>query len=100
MIRICYMLMTVVLIFVLIVFVASIIKTIVDFIVKIVKNRDRKKEEEFFQRQYIDDNFKQQRDDMWDLRCKIANNLYRIENIEEKLNKKETKKNVKKKKRN
>lgn len=67
---------------------------------KIYKHFKRKNEEQFFQRQYIDDNFKQQRDDLCDLRCKVANNLYRIENLEEKLNDKENKKNVKKKKRN
>lgn len=76
----------------------TIIHTIVRYIANVVANRYRKKEEEFFQRQYIDDNFKQQRDGLCDLRCKVANNLYRIENLEEKLNKKETKKNVKKKK--
>jgi predicted P-loop ATPase/GTPase len=78
----------------------AIIHTIVRYIANGVANRYRKKEEEFFQRQYIDDNFKQQRDDICDLRCKVVDNLYRIENLEEKLNKKETKKNVKKKKRN
>lgn len=77
-----------------------IIHTVVRYIANVIAHRYRKKEEEFFQRQYIDDNFKQQRDDIYDLRCKVVDNLYRIENLEEKINNKETKKNVKKKKRN
>lgn len=75
-----------------------VIHTVVKYIANVVANRYRKKEEEFFQRQYIDDNFKHQRDDLHDLRCKVVDNLYRIENLEEKL--KGEKKNVKKKKRN
>lgn len=94
------LLMDIALICVLIIFITSSIKWFVDLVATVVRNRARKKEEEFFQRQYLENNFKELRDDVRDAQCKILNNLYRIENIEEKLNKKETKNNVKKKKRN
>ena len=94
------LLMNIALICTLLIFIASSIKWCVELIINVVRNRDRKKEEEFFQRQYLENNFKELRDDVRDAQCKILNNLYRIETIEEKLNKKETKTNVKKKKRN
>lgn len=75
-----------------------IIHTIIRYVMNVVANRQRKKEEEFFQRQYIDNGFKTHADDIRELRCKVVDNLYRIEKLEETLNKKETKKNVKKKK--
>ena len=69
-------------------------------IYKIYKHFKRKNEEQFFERQYIHDNFKNLRNELRDIQHKVLENQYRIENIEEKLNKKEIKKNVKKKKRN
>lgn len=69
-------------------------------IYKIYKHFKRKNEEQFFQRQYIDDNFKDLRNDLRDMQHRVVENQYKIENIEEKLNNKENKKNVKKKKRN
>ena len=65
---------------------------------KIYRHFKRKNEEQFFERQLIDNNFKDLRNELRDIQHRVLENQYKIENIEEKLNKKETKKNVKEKK--
>ena len=68
-------------------------------IFKIYQHFKKKNEEQFFERRYIDDNFKDLRNGLRDIQHKVIENQYKIANIEEKLNKKEIKNNVKKKKR-